>query len=78
MSPNDDRLDLLTGFKAIGEYLGWSYRQAQYRSSIGDLPTFKLGHHVCARRSTLREWAEKVEAKAIRPTQHHADAAIAS
>ncbi|ACA21199.1 hypothetical protein M446_6966 (plasmid) [Methylobacterium sp. 4-46] len=66
MSPQDDRLDLLTGFQTIGDYLGWSYRKTQYRSSIGDLPTFKVGQHVCARRSTLRDWAMKMEAKASR------------
>ena len=56
--------DLLYGFDAIGAHLGVSSRQAKHRAAVGDLPTFKLGRHVCARRSTLDAWLTECEAKA--------------
>ena len=59
-----DSADLLYGFEAIGSFLGITPRQAKHRAAAGDMPTFKLGHHVCARRASLREWLAEEEASA--------------
>lgn len=45
--------DLLYGLEAIGKELGLGARQVQHLHDKGDLPTFKMGRTVCARRSTL-------------------------
>lgn len=45
--------DILWGYKAIGEHVGLSARQAKWRADQGELPTFKSGKTVCARRSTI-------------------------
>lgn len=45
--------DLLHGLPAIARHLGMKYRQAAYLHEQGELPTFKIGKIVCARRSTL-------------------------
>jgi len=46
-------VDLLYGLEAIGAHLGLSSRQAEHLVSRGDLPTFKMGRVVCARKSEL-------------------------
>ena len=52
--------DLLYGLEAIGEHLSLGSRQVQYLHDKGELPTFKMGRSVCARRSTLaRHFAEQ-------------------
>ena len=48
--------DLLRGLEAIGEYLGVSRHQIKHMIQTTDLPTFKIGHHVCALRSRLDAW----------------------
>jgi len=45
--------DLLYGLVAIGKAIGLGARQVQHLHDKGDLPTFKMGRTVCARRSTL-------------------------
>lgn len=45
--------DLLYGMEAIGAHIGLTARQVEHLAAQGELPTFKLGRIVCARRSTL-------------------------
>lgn len=60
--------DLLEGAEAIAEYL---YGTPKRRRRIydlherGELPTFRLGRQVCARRSTLVEWIAAQEKGAV-------------
>ncbi len=46
-------VDLLYGLQAIGEHVGLTARQAKYKVVRGDIPTFKMGRTVCARRSAI-------------------------
>lgn len=49
--------DLLSGYEAIGDFLGMTKRQAEHlRENDPTLPTFKLGRKVCALRSKLEAW----------------------
>lgn len=50
---NGAAADLLHGFAAIGEYLGLTTRQVKHRAAEGELPFFRMGRAVCARRSEL-------------------------
>lgn len=53
--------DLLIGANAIAAALGITRRQT-YKLIYGDeLPTFKLGGSVAARRSTLIKWLEQID-----------------
>lgn len=45
--------DLLNGVVAIATHLNMSQRQVYHLHETGNLPTFKLGARVCARRSEL-------------------------
>lgn len=56
-----DTSDLLYGLVAIGAYLRMSARQAKHRARNGDIPTFKVGRSVCARKGTLDEWLSSRE-----------------
>lgn len=56
--------DLLHGLEAIGRAIGLGPRQVQYLHDKGELPTFKLGRAVCARRSTLAKHFAEQEAAA--------------
>lgn len=56
--------DLLYGLEAIGDHLSLGARQVQYLHDKGDLPTFKMGRSVCARRSTLAAHFAEQEAAA--------------
>lgn len=60
----DDNPDLMTGIAAIAAHLGWTERQVKHQASTGELPTFKVGAFVCARRSTLAKHFAALEAKA--------------
>jgi hypothetical protein len=57
--------DLLTGAQAIAEFTGLSVRRVYYLSETGDLPVFRLGQVLQARKSELNE---ALSAKA-RPSQ---------
>ncbi|KNY13095.1 hypothetical protein AKG11_30955 [Shinella sp. SUS2] len=59
----DADLDILTGHKAISAFLGLTPRQVEWHSEKGELPTFKIGRTVCARRSRLLEWVQEQEQK---------------
>lgn len=53
--------DILTGHKAIARFLGLSPRQVSWHDEQGNLPTFRIGRTVCARKSTLLQWIEDQE-----------------
>ena len=57
----DENPDLLTGIAAIAVHLGWTERQVKHQAANGELPTFKIGAFVCARRSTLAKHFEAQE-----------------
>jgi hypothetical protein len=47
--------DLLTGAKAIADYVGWPVRKVFYHHEAGGLPTFKVNNLICARKSQLNK-----------------------
>lgn len=55
MSDTTRRLesDLLYGVESIASHLALTKRQALHLHEKGEIPTFKMGRTVCARRSTL-------------------------
>jgi hypothetical protein len=56
--------DLLYGCEAIAEHLGLGIQQVKHRIRKRDIPTFRIGRNVCARRSTLLGWLARIEAEA--------------
>lgn len=50
---NDQSADLLYGVPAIATHLQMTQPQVYHLHNKGELPTFKIGGKVCARRSTL-------------------------
>jgi excisionase family DNA binding protein len=69
---------LLYGALAIAEFLGLTERQVRHRVADGELPTFKIGGTVCARRASLVEWLAKreVEAQATAQASRNARRAV--
>lgn len=57
--------DLLTGCDAIAKHLRWTSRQVKHRAASGELPVFRIGRTVCARRSTLAKHFAEQEARAL-------------
>jgi excisionase family DNA binding protein len=55
---------LLYGASAIAKFLGLTERQVRHRVADGELPTFKIGGTVCARRASLVAWLAKREVDA--------------
>ncbi len=56
--------DLLCGADAIAEFMFGDRRkrrQVYHLAQTGQLPVFKLGATLCARRSTIVEWIEAQE-----------------
>lgn len=62
----DTDADLLYGVAAIAEHLRLTRKQVYHLHDKGDLPTFKVGATVCARRSTLARHFAEQEAAAAR------------
>lgn len=58
--------DLLMGAGAIAKHLGITSRQLYRLCYAGNIPTFKLGGAVAARRSSLTRWLADQEASAMR------------
>lgn len=56
--------DLLYGVDAIASHLALTKRQALHLHEKGEIPTFKMGRTVCARRSTLAKHFASQEAAA--------------
>ncbi|MCP3732019.1 hypothetical protein M9978_16460 [Sphingomonas sp. MG17] len=63
MSEKQDA-DLLYGLAAIGGHIGLTARQAEHLVTKGELPSFKLGATICARRSTLAKHFARLEREA--------------
>jgi len=62
---NNTSIDLLYGLEAIGRAIGLGPRQVQHLHDKAELPTFKMGRTVCARRSTLAQHFAAQEAAAM-------------
>ena len=60
--------DLLHGVPAIAAFMGLEERQARHLADTTNIPTFKIGGRICARRSSLRAWLAECEAKARTPS----------
>ena len=58
--------DLLYGVPAIAAHLEMTQPQVYHLHNKGELPTFKIGGKVCARRSTLAKHFAAQEAAAAR------------
>ncbi|MEY9168257.1 hypothetical protein ABIE78_006376 [Sinorhizobium fredii] len=58
--------DILTGTKAIARFLGMSPRQISWHDEQGNLPTFRIGRTVAARKSTLLQWVQDQEKEQAR------------
>lgn len=56
--------DLLHGVAAIADHLSMTRKQIYHLHDRGQIPTFKVGRTVCARRSTLAKHFAALEAKA--------------
>lgn len=56
--------DLLYGVPAIAAHLSMTQPQVYHLHTKGELPTFKIGGKVCARRSTLAKHFAAQEAAA--------------
>ena len=56
--------DILKGASEIAEFLGFDRRSVYHAAANDNLPHFKMGSTVCARKSTLLAWIEEQEAKA--------------
>lgn len=46
--------DLLTGARAIADYLGWKPRRVYYAAELGSLPIGRVGSILIARKTELR------------------------
>lgn len=53
--------DIVYGADALARELGLTRRQIYHAAAFRNLPTFKIGAAVCARRSTIRAWIEQQE-----------------
>jgi hypothetical protein len=54
-------VELLIGAKNIARFLGVTPRQVSWHAEKGNLPTFRLGTSICARKATLVRWIEEKE-----------------
>jgi inhibitor of KinA sporulation pathway (predicted exonuclease) len=61
---HENDTDLLVGLGQIGKHIGMTFNQAKHRAATGDIPTFKIGKTVCARKSTLKSHFDKLEGSA--------------
>lgn len=69
MASASDEADVLYQVRSIAAFLGMPEKAARHRIEAGEVPTFKIGRIVCARRSTLNAWLAECEAAALAP-QH--------
>jgi hypothetical protein len=53
--------DLLVGAKALAEYTGLTERQIFHLADTRQLPIFKIGHKLAARKSTLTQHMAALE-----------------
>ena len=59
---DETRPDLLHGLQAIADETGLSYDQTHHAVRRGDIPTFRMGRIVCARRSAIAKHFAALEA----------------
>lgn len=60
----NEELDLLTGAGAIAGFMGVKPRRVYHLAEKRQLPVFRMGATLCARRSTLVRWIEEMERSA--------------
>lgn len=53
--------ELLSGHKEIANFLGLTTRQVIWHDEQGNLPTFRIGRTVVARKAKLVSWIEEQE-----------------
>lgn len=72
--PDELGKDLLIGAKAIGAELGWSERKVYHMSEEPSFPIHTVkGIGVCARKSTLREFFDQLDAQCLNPVEGQDD-----
>lgn len=59
----DPGTDLLYGVRSIASHLQMTEKQVYHLHEQGNIPTFKIGGKVCARRSTLAKHFDEQEAR---------------
>ncbi len=64
--PTDEHSELLHGVRDIAGFLGLTVRQVERHIAQSDLPVFRLGRTVCARRSSLDRWLAELEYQTCR------------
>ena len=57
--------DILRGADAIATFLGVKPRSIYYQAECGEIPVFRQGSILCARRSTILRHIEEQETRAI-------------
>ncbi|AWI89233.1 DNA-binding protein [Methylobacterium sp. DM1] len=62
MKRDVDESDILYRVGAIATFLGMPVKAARHRVEAGEIPTFRIGRTVVARRSTLTAWLAEREA----------------
>ncbi|MER2249519.1 DNA-binding protein [Methylorubrum podarium] len=62
MEPVTENSDILYRVAAIAAFLGMPEKATRHRVEAGEIPTFRIGRTVCARRSTLNTWLAEREA----------------
>lgn len=63
MEHGNDNADLLYGAGPISRFMGLTEKQVRHRIEAGQIPSFKIGGTICARRSSLNSWLAEQEAK---------------
>lgn len=56
-----NELDLLSGAEDIAAFMGIKPRRVYHLAENNQLPVFRLGATICARRSTIIRWIEEME-----------------
>ncbi len=56
--------DLLRGAAKIAHYTGLPRRRIYHLAERKQIPVFRLGSEICARKSTLLRWLDGLEAQA--------------
>lgn len=74
MPTTENDADLLYQVPAIAKFFGMTEKQARHRIERGEIPTFRMGGTICARRSTLTAWLAAQEARAAHRPKRDAGA----
>ena len=57
--------DILIGAEAISAFTGWKRRRVFHLAEKGEIPCFKVGGIIHARKSTLIRWIEQMESRSM-------------